>query len=138
MGNGLTYTQLHERANELEARLAHLLQSDTVALFDEVNPRTGEYRRNIKMLDAAVPRGLFENGERIGAMPTEKLPERTKKQIKTVVCKLESNDDFDKCVNAAIAEGWTLVRREVLPPYEGETQVFYRALYAELEREVEA
>ena len=32
-------------------RFRHLLESDTIALYDEVDTRTGEYKRDIKELD---------------------------------------------------------------------------------------
>lgn len=57
------------------------------------------------------------------------------KQIKTITKQLDGSVQFDAEVNAALAEGWTLVKREVLQAYEGQTRVFYRMLYAELERE---
>lgn len=43
-------------------------------------------------------------------------------------------ETFDTEVNKALAEGWELVRRDVLPPYEGATGIRSRCLYAELER----
>lgn len=58
------------------------------------------------------------------------------KQIKTIIKRTDDWGLFDEEVNKAIAEGWTLVKRDVLHPYEGHTYVFTRALYAELEREV--
>lgn len=58
------------------------------------------------------------------------------KQIKTITKQLDGSVQFDAEVNAALAEGWTLVKREVLQAYEGRTRVFYRMLYAELEREI--
>lgn len=56
-------------------------------------------------------------------------------EIKTIWGELVNSDLFDDRVNAAIAEGWELVRREVLPrrTERGET-----LLYAELERMTEA
>lgn len=56
-------------------------------------------------------------------------------KIKTIMT--ETPDKFDKYVNAAIAEGWELVKRDVLPPFEGQTRLWTRAFYAELEMEVE-
>ena len=58
-------------------------------------------------------------------------------EIKTIAERVENLEDFDKQVNEALAEGWELVRREVLPPYEGAIHWWPRALYAELERIVE-
>lgn len=60
------------------------------------------------------------------------------KQIKTIMHRMDTPGDwetFDREVNKAIAEGWALVKRDVLRPYEGPHHVFYRMLYAELERE---
>lgn len=61
------------------------------------------------------------------------------KQIKTI-CVDQSNEGvqavFDKAVNEALAEGWTLTKRCILNPYESETFVYYRTLYAELEKEI--
>ena len=50
-------------------------------------------------------------------------------QIKTIHKSLYKAEDFDICVNAAIAEGWTLMRREVIVPPTGDKQV---TLYVEL------
>ncbi len=57
------------------------------------------------------------------------------KQIKTIMRNASAPEEFDAEVNKAIAEGWTLVKRDVLLPYEGPTRIFHRMLYAELERE---
>lgn len=57
------------------------------------------------------------------------------KQIKTIKRQLDASAEFDKEVNAALENGWRLLRREVLPPYEGEERIFFRMLYAELERD---
>ncbi len=55
-------------------------------------------------------------------------------EIKTIWSELVNSDQFDDKVNAALAEGWELVRRDVLPRRveRGET-----LLYAELERMTE-
>jgi hypothetical protein len=45
------YAHVEEENQKLLARLRHLLQSETVRLFDEVNPRTQKYMRNIRRLD---------------------------------------------------------------------------------------
>lgn len=58
------------------------------------------------------------------------------KQIKTIKRQLDASAEFDNEVNAAIAEGWTLTRREVLSPMEGQSRIFWHMLYAELEREI--
>lgn len=58
------------------------------------------------------------------------------KQIKTILVKAEQLEEFDKKVNAALTEGWTLVKREVLQAYDRATCIFHRMLYAELEREI--
>ena len=56
-------------------------------------------------------------------------------QIKTIT--ENTPDAFDERVNAAIAEGWELVKRDVLPPYESHGMAHARTYYAELEREVD-
>lgn len=53
------------------------------------------------------------------------------KQIKTIVFRMNDAEDFDRQVNAAIVEGWTLIERKVLRPH---TEGKYTMLYAELER----
>lgn len=57
------------------------------------------------------------------------------KQIKTILVKVERLEEFDKKVNDALTEGWTLVKRDVLQAYDRATCIFNRMLYAELERE---
>lgn len=59
------------------------------------------------------------------------------KEIKTIKWQLDASKEFDAEVNAALAEGWTLVRRYVLPPYGCGTVHYYRMFVAELERETE-
>lgn len=54
------------------------------------------------------------------------------KQIKTI--SVRDAAEFDKQVNAALAEGWTLKKRDVLPPYDCGSTYFYRKYYAELEK----
>ena len=58
-------------------------------------------------------------------------------EIKTIAHPATEREEFDAEVNKALAEGWELVRRDIIPPYEGSTYVWERILYAELEREVE-
>lgn len=50
-------TALENSRNEqglLLKRFRHLLESDTIALYDEVDPRTKKYRRDIKELDKII------------------------------------------------------------------------------------
>lgn len=56
-------------------------------------------------------------------------------KIKTIATTLENYNTFDEQVNEALAEGWELVRREVLPPRQVATAP--TLLYAELERVIE-
>ena len=56
-------------------------------------------------------------------------------QIKTIIH--HDTDGFDTEVNLAIADGWELVKRDVLPPYESHGTAYLRTYYAELEREVD-
>lgn len=65
------------------------------------------------------------------------------KQIKTVYKDINPRlspasevQEFDDAVNAALAEGWTLVNRGVLGPHVGEIYDYNRTFYAELEREI--
>ena len=44
--------ELERERDILEKRLRHLLESKTICMFDELKPRTGEYLRDIKTLDA--------------------------------------------------------------------------------------
>ena len=59
-------------------------------------------------------------------------------QIRTVIIPSTLQGKFDTEVNALLEEGWELVRRDVLPPYEGECMTCPQRLYAELERLIEA
>lgn len=55
-------------------------------------------------------------------------------QIRTVIVPSTLQGKFDTEVNTLLEEGWELVRRDVLPPYEGECMTCPQRLYAELER----
>lgn len=60
------------------------------------------------------------------------------KQIKTIKNRLDNAEEFDAEVNAALVEGWTLTRRDVIRPNAhpvGETS--FTMLYAELELDIE-
>ena len=63
-------------------------------------------------------------------------------QIKTITYRLGDAKEFDDAVNAAIAEGWTLTKRDVLRPLAQPSvssgNYFYTMLYAELEKGREA
>ena len=60
------------------------------------------------------------------------------KQIKTIKNRLDNNVAFDNEVNAALAEGWTLVKRDVINPHaHPQLQTFYTMLYAELEQDTD-
>lgn len=59
------------------------------------------------------------------------------KQIKTININAEKGTEvFDERVNTAIADGWTLTKRDVLPPCNCGSTYFNRMLYAELEKEI--
>lgn len=65
------------------------------------------------------------------------------KQIKTIYKPMDpktpSNlevQDFDNRVNAALAAGWVLVRRDYFHPVDTSQYYHPRTLYAELEREI--
>lgn len=59
-------------------------------------------------------------------------------KIKTIVYQLDYSVEFDSAVNAALAEGWQLTRRDVLlmksQPNDGAT-VVHNMLYAELAKQ---
>lgn len=60
------------------------------------------------------------------------------KQIKTIKNRIDAAEAFDTAVNAALVEGWTLTRRDVIRPNAhpvGETS--FTMLYAELELDIE-
>lgn len=56
-------------------------------------------------------------------------------RIMTITRKLDATEEFDGAVNAALAAGWQLVKRDVLQSYEDDGFGCYLALYAELEKE---
>ena len=45
-------TTIREERDLLEARLRHLLESETIRMFDEKDPRTHAYKRDISRLDS--------------------------------------------------------------------------------------
>ena len=53
-------------------------------------------------------------------------------KIKTIVRNFDWVEEFDQLVNAAIDEGWRLVKREVIPGVAGVNTNSRRLLYAEL------
>ena len=55
-------------------------------------------------------------------------------QIRTVIVPSTLQGKFDNEVNDLIQEGWELVRRDVLPAFEGELEIYPQRLDAELER----
>lgn len=53
-------------------------------------------------------------------------------KIKTIIA--HTSVEFDEAVNAALAQGWTLAKRDVLLPCDnGQVAVYPRMYYAELE-----
>lgn len=48
------YNRLVEENEALRRRLQHLLQSEAVRMYDEIDPHTREYRRDIRQLDAVA------------------------------------------------------------------------------------
>lgn len=58
-------------------------------------------------------------------------------EIRTIIVASTLPGKFDTEVNNLLKEGWELVRRDVLPPYEGECMTCPQRLYAELERIVD-
>jgi hypothetical protein len=60
------------------------------------------------------------------------------KQIKTIKYHLDYAEGFDKAVNEALCEGWSLTSRKVLlPPSQPNSGIYFNfMLYAELEKEI--
>lgn len=68
--------RMEEEIGRLENRLAHLLESETIRMFDEKDWKTGEYVRNIKRLDSyGLPCRLLGHEAKmkppLGVMPRE-------------------------------------------------------------------
>ena len=58
------------------------------------------------------------------------------KQIRTIVKRLDAAESFDAVVNAALKDGWRLIKRDVLiPRSQASHTIFHTMIYAELERE---
>jgi len=61
-------------------------------------------------------------------------------QIKTVICPIESQSDYDVTVNALLADGWALKKRTIIDKAGLPSEAFHvcmeRFLYAELERHI--
>ncbi len=59
-------------------------------------------------------------------------------QIKTIKHPFNHSTTFDEEVNIALAEGWRLIKREVIGPHPIKTEAFnvWIMLYAELEKDV--
>ena len=57
-------------------------------------------------------------------------------QIKTIQKQADAFKEFDADVNAALADGWTLTKRAVLPPFDCGSVYFHRMYYAELEKHI--
>ena len=56
-------------------------------------------------------------------------------QIKTIKNRFDNAEQFDKDVNAALAAGWKLTKREVIiPQAQSESTTIHTMLYAELEK----
>ena len=55
---------LMDENKALDKRLRHLLESDAIRLYDEVNHKTGEYRRDIKELDRALCTSTSKKGHK--------------------------------------------------------------------------
>jgi len=77
-GRGATVTEYEL----LLKRFRHLLKSETIASYDEVDPRTGEYKRDIEELDrrhkpadGCTPLTIFMSDEFIEQGYTEQLKE---------------------------------------------------------------
>lgn len=128
-----TYAELEQELERTKARLRHLLTSKTIQLFDEVDPRTGEYVRRIGRLDSYGVKDRLLHFERTGEVISLTA---TAKQVKTIIIPTIDRERFDTEVNAALRDGWALIKCELLLPVKiGDTH-YLRSLYAELEKSV--
>lgn len=123
MTEKLTYEQLEEHIERLERRLKHLLQSKTIQLFDEVDPRTGDYKRNIKRLDTYGVHYKVMEYERTGKVPRTptvvKLHARDLNQSAKVLERMtKAINDGVKALQAAYSqiEQLPVLEPEVLEP----------------------
>ena len=132
----MSMEELKAEIASLEARLKHLLTSKTISLFDEKDPRTGEYLREIWRLDSYGTHQRIREHEFLYGMPGKRAPMGKKvKHTKTITNRLDNATDFDAAVNRAIDEGWSLVKREVLRPLAHNPNcTTYTMLYAEFEK----
>lgn len=128
--------ELKAEIASLEARLEHLLTSKTISLFDEKDPQTGEYLREIWRLDSYGTHQRIREHEALYGIPGKRAPIGKKvKHTKTIVNRLDNATEFDVAVNRAIDEGWSLVKREVLRPLAHNPNcATYTMLYAEFEK----
>ena len=53
-------------------RFRHLLESDIIRIYDEVDPRTKKYKRDIKELDAIIGIDLGEGKDVTAYVPRSK------------------------------------------------------------------
>jgi len=59
------------------------------------------------------------------------------KQIKTIYYSTERNETkFDEAVNEALADGWSLIKRDVIQAVNCGNVYYHRSFYAELEKDV--
>lgn len=58
----ITAYENQRKENEvLLKRFRHLLESDVIRLYDEVDPRTKKYKRNVKDLDKIIMKYIISN-----------------------------------------------------------------------------
>lgn len=73
---------LQQAYDRLEERLRHLLQSKTISLFDEVDPRTQKHRRDIRKLDTyGVDLSVLANERRRWHTPESHIPNAEREAI---------------------------------------------------------
>lgn len=79
----------------LERRLRHLLQSNFIASFDEYDPKTKSYKRDIKEADTKneLPKMPMTNFEKIKSMSIEELA----KLLDNITDACSSGFDCDHC-----------------------------------------
>ncbi len=80
MAEYLSENEMRQENERLRKRLNHLLQSETIKLFNETIPGTGEYKRDIRRLDTYGLKYKLLQAEKEGrAMDQYNEPRQAKK-----------------------------------------------------------
>lgn len=102
--------ELQSRINSLEKRLRHLLESDTIRLFDEVNPKTLEYKYDISMFDKDYTSIMFANITKENkelnkkldkCIPTSEAVESIRRKNERIAKIQQENEELKRQLNAS-------------------------------------